>query len=120
MVVTLPDPPIDPGPNIPIGPIDNRCPRCGLVTCNGNCITRYEIKDLPPGPIISGGEGTHGSISPGGVPETVLTNPLQSMNEYVAVFHTHTPLTYWEGEGGRYPIGPSPADTEWAWTKNEK
>lgn len=79
---------------------------------------RYEIKDLPPGPIISGGEGTHGSISPGGVPETVLTNPLQSMNEYVAVFHTHTPLTYCEGEGVRKPTGPSLADTEWAWTKN--
>lgn len=79
---------------------------------------RYEIEDLPPGPIISGGEGTHGSISPGEVPKTVLTNPLESMNEYVAIFHTHTPLTYCEGEGERYPLGPSPADTEWAWAKN--
>ncbi len=77
----------------------------------------YFKEDIPDGPIITGSEGTNGSIlaTPPTL-EEITSSPLQGGKYVVAIFHTHTPLTYID-EGNYRLVGES--DNDIAYSNNQ-
>jgi hypothetical protein len=71
---------------------------------------RYFKGDVFDGPVITGSVGTNGTInfSPPTLQEYGLT-PLSGGKYVVAMFHTHTPITYIIEDAAR-EVGPSSSD----------
>jgi hypothetical protein len=70
-----------------------------------------------PGDKIANCKDTNGSLKPGRIDNLVFsTSPLEGERRVVAIFHTHTPLTYCTEKETMYriPVGPSPSDDTWA------
>jgi len=76
------------------------------------------IGDLKYGPVVSGGAGTNGSITPGGGKPTSNGIPANEAGQWMPVgfIHTHTTL-YYESDCYR-TVGPSFADEIWAEQNN--
>lgn len=71
---------------------------------------KYVCEDIPNSNVMQGCAGTHGSIKPTKPKIQPTIGPLECGYEYVAIFHTHTPLTYCSAEDRRKPVGPSPGE----------
>lgn len=71
---------------------------------------KYVCEDIPNNNVVQGCAGTHGSIKPTKPKIQATIGPLESGYEYVAIFHTHTPLTYCPVGDRRDTVGPSAKD----------
>lgn len=76
------------------------------------------IGDLKYGPVVSGGAGTNGSITPGGGSPASNGIPANEAGQWMPVgfIHTHTTLFY--EENCQRVVGPSNEDEDWAKTNN--
>lgn len=87
----------------------------GCYIYRNNITHRLEMGSLKYGPIVTGNEGTHGSIKPG--------SPMPSLNGFdksprgtftpVGFMHSHTTMEYM-GEDCERQVGPSQEDEDWA------
>lgn len=81
---------------------------------NTNGSGTYICGSQVSGSRITGGIGSHGSVSLGGATlQRPSLEPSTGGVFLISGFHTHTPLSYQTGKGGR-PIGPSQTDDDWA------